>query len=117
MDKKLLAKALGTIASYSTAREVVAVRVIFCDAAAYDVGYMRVEDIASSVKIKGRGGTILQPAIDLIQKAEDFPKDGPILIITDGGTDRLRISNPHAFVLPKGRRLPFIAKGEVFYID
>ncbi|KYG90172.1 peptidase [[Bacillus] sp. KCTC 13219] len=117
MDKKLLAKALGTIASYSTAREVVAVRVIFCDAAAYDVGYMRVEDIASSVKIKGRGGTILQPAIDLIQKAEDFPKDGPILIITDGGTDRLRISNPHAFVLPKGRRLPFIAKGEIFYID
>lgn len=117
MDTKLLAKALGTIASYSIAREVAAVRVIFCDAAAYDAGYLRAEDIASSVKIKGRGGTILQPAIQLLQKAEDFPKNGPILIITDGFTDRLHIANPHAFVLPKGHRLPFIAKGEVFYID
>lgn len=117
MDTKLLAKALGTIASYSIARDVAAVRVVFCDATAYDAGYMRVEDIASSVKVKGRGGTILQPAIQLLQSAEDFPKNGPILVITDGFTDRLRINNPHAFVLPKGRRLPFIAKGEVFYID
>ena len=117
MDTKLLAKALGTIASYSIAREVEAVRVIFCDATAYDAGYMRAEDIASSVKIKGRGGTVLQPAIELLQKAEDFPKNGPILIITDGFTDRLRISNPHAFVLPIGNRLPFIPKGDVFYIE
>lgn len=117
MDTKLLAKALGTIASYSIARDVEAVRVIFCDAVAYDAGYMRSEDIAGSVKIKGRGGTVLQPAIQLLQKAEDFPKNGPILIITDGFTDRLQIAHPHAFVLPKGNRLPFIAKGEVFYID
>ncbi|MER1957149.1 MAG: VWA-like domain-containing protein [Solibacillus sp.] len=117
MDSKLLAKALGTIASYSIARDVEAVRVIFCDAAAYDAGYMRAEDIANSVKVKGRGGTVLQPAIELLQKAEDFPKNGPILIITDGFTDRLRIANPHAFVLPKGNRLPFIAKGDVFYIE
>ncbi|MFF5996064.1 VWA-like domain-containing protein [Lysinibacillus sp. KU-BSD001] len=117
MDTKLLAKALGTITSYSIARDVETVRVIFCDATAYDAGYMRAEDIAGSVKIKGRGGTILQPAINLLQKTDDFPKNSPILIITDGFTDRLQIAHPHSFVLPKGNRLPFIAKGKVFYID
>ena len=30
------------------------------------------------------GGTVLQPGVDLLEAAEDFPKDGPILIITDG---------------------------------
>ena len=36
MDRELLAKALGAIASYSIAHDVPAVRVVFCDAAAYD---------------------------------------------------------------------------------
>ena len=82
MDRSLLAKALGTIASYSISRDVPFVRVVFCDAATYDQGYMAPEAIAHSVKVKGRGGTILQPGIDLLEKAEDFPKSGPLLIIT-----------------------------------
>ncbi|HLY30126.1 MAG TPA: hypothetical protein VKQ36_03805, partial [Ktedonobacterales bacterium] len=44
MDRKLLAKALGAIASYSLSRDVPIVRVVFCDAATYDQGYMRPED-------------------------------------------------------------------------
>jgi len=40
MDRKLLAQALGAIASYSLSREVPAVRVIFCDALPYDQGYL-----------------------------------------------------------------------------
>ena len=39
MDSELLAMALGAIASYSIAREVEAVRVVFCDAVTYDQGY------------------------------------------------------------------------------
>ena len=117
MDKKLLAKALGTIASYSTARDVPAVRVVFCDAVAYDAGYMLAEEIAETVQVKGRGGTLLQPGIDLLENATDFPKDGPILVITDGECDRLLIRRMHAFILPKGKHLPFIPKGEVFRID
>ncbi|MCY1065346.1 hypothetical protein OV090_11270 [Nannocystis sp. RBIL2] len=38
MDRKLLAKALGAIASYAMSREVPQVRVVFCDAVAYDAG-------------------------------------------------------------------------------
>ena len=68
--------------------------------------------------MKGRGGTALQPAVDLLEKAEDFPKDGPVLIITDGMIeDQMRIRRKHAFLVPKGRRLPFPAKGEVFYFE
>src|SRR5256885_8208382 len=45
MDRDLLAKCLGTIASYSAARDVRLVRLIFCDAAAYDQGYVPAEEI------------------------------------------------------------------------
>ncbi|MCP4109388.1 MAG: peptidase [Desulfobacteraceae bacterium] len=116
MDRNLLAKALGTIASYSIARDVPLVRVVFCDAVYYDQGYMSPEVIAETVKVKGRGGTVIQPAIDMLEKTEDFPKDGPILVITDGYCDRLRIHRDHGFVIPKGRYLPFAPRGKVFYI-
>jgi predicted metal-dependent peptidase len=116
MDRLLLAKALGTIASYSIARDVEWIRVIFCDAAAYDQGYLECESLLKEVKVRGRGGTVLQPAINQLVKAEDFPKDGPVLIITDGACDRLTIPFPHAFLLPQGRSLPFAPKGKVFKI-
>jgi predicted metal-dependent peptidase len=116
MDRQLLAKALGAIASYSLARDVPAARVVFCDAQAYDQGYMPPEDIAERVQVRGRGGTVLQPGIDLLENAENFPKTGPLLIITDGDCDRVRVRREHAFLLPVGHSLPFVPKGEVFRI-
>lgn len=117
MERSLLATALGAIASYSAARDVPAARVVFCDATAYDAGYMKPEDIAGTVKVKGRGGTILQPGIDLLRNAKDFPKDAPLLIITDGECDKLMLyGREHAFLLPRGARLPFVSKGKVFRI-
>lgn len=116
MSTKEIGMALGSIASYAIAKEVPFARVVFCDAAAYDAGYLAPEDIAGQVEVKGRGGTILQPGIDLLEHAADFPKDGPILIITDGYIeDHLSIRHDHAFLIPEGRRLPFRARGEVFY--
>lgn len=115
MERGLLATALGAIASYSAARDVLAARVVFCDAAAYDMGYMKPEDIAGTVKVKGRGGTILQPGIDLLMKTEDFPEDAPILIITDGYCDKVVLyGREHAFLVPAGTNLPFVPKGKVF---
>jgi len=116
MDRALLAKALGAISSYSIARDVPAVRVVFCDAATYDQGYMPPEAIADRVKVRGRGGTFLQPAVELLQQAADFPKDGPLLIITDGVCDRLQVRRNHAYLMPRGRQLPFVPKGPVFRI-
>ncbi|WP_430784964.1 vWA domain-containing protein [Actinoplanes sp. G11-F43] len=114
MNHELMGKALGAIVSYATARDVPAARVVFCDAAPYDAGYLPVSDIAGRVRVRGRGGTILQPAIDLLERAEDFPPSGPILVITDGWIDVLRIRRAHAFLMPRGARLPFTPRGEVF---
>lgn len=115
MDRPLLAAALGAIASYSQARDVGHVRVVFCDAAAYDQGVMSPEEIAGAVRVRGRGGTRLQPGIDLLDRDEKFPKEAPLLIITDGGCDRLNLrGRTHAYLLPWGSRLPFAPRGEVF---
>ncbi|OKI15413.1 hypothetical protein A6A25_13950 [Saccharothrix sp. CB00851] len=114
MDPKLLGKALGAIASYALSRDVPAARVVFCDAVAYDAGYVRVEDIAGRVRVRGRGGTVLQPGVDLLERADDFPADGPVLVITDGQCDYVRVRREHAFLVPKGARLPFRPRGPVF---
>lgn len=116
MDRRLLGKALGAIASYATARDVPAARVVFCDAAAYDAGYLPVTEIAGRVRVRGRGGTVLQPGIRLLERAEDFPADGPILVITDAQCDAIRIRREHAFLVPAGARLPFTPRGPVFEI-
>jgi predicted metal-dependent peptidase len=116
MNHELMGKALGAIASYATARDVPAARVVFCDAAAYDAGYLRVDDIAGRVRVRGRGGTVLQPGVDLLERAPDFPPAGPILLITDAECDVLRIRRPHAFLIPVGARLPFTPRGDVFHL-
>ena len=118
MEPQLIGKALGAVASYAASHEVPFARVVFCDAQAYDAGYVSPEDIAGRVAVKGRGGTALQPGIDLLEQAQDFPKDGPILIITDGMIEeRMSIRHEHAWLLPSGRWLPFRTRMPVFYFD
>ena len=118
MSPHLIGLALGAAASYSVAKEVPLVRVVFCDADAYDIGYVTPEDIAGRVKVEGRGGTVLQPAVDLLEGTKDFPKNAPILIITDGYIEEdLKVKREHAFLIPEGNRLPFRAKGKVFYFN
>lgn len=114
MDTRLLAKALGAIASYAVARDVLSVRVVFCDAEAHDNGWMHPADIAGRVRVRGRGGTVLQPGVTRLQEAADFPKDGPVLIITDALCDRVRVQRDHAFLIPAGAVLPFPPRGPVF---
>ena len=93
-------------------------RVVFCDAAPYDKGYLAPEEVAGRVEVIGRGGTVLQPGIDLLENSKTFPKDGPILIITDGMIENnLRVKREHAFLLPKGKTLPFRPVGKVFYFS
>ncbi len=120
MDRELLGKGLGAIASYAVARDVGAIRLVFCDAKAHDAGYVTPESLGARVRVTGRGGTKLQPAITLLERAKDFPSDGPMLIITDGLIeDQLRFKRdyPHAFLLPEGHRLPFRPRGEVFRLS
>lgn len=71
-------------------------------------------EIAHRVRVRGRGGTVLQPGVDLLQRAPDFPPTAPVLLITDGECDVLRIRREHAFLIPQDARLPFTPKGPVF---
>lgn len=116
MDHRLLGKGLGAIASFATARDVPAARVVFCDAVAYDAGYLPVEQIATAVRVRGRGNTRLQPAVDLLQGSGDFPRDAPILVITDGYCDVLTVRRQHAYLMPRTARLPFSPGGPVFEV-
>ncbi|MDN0198426.1 hypothetical protein [Streptomyces sp. S.PNR 29] len=117
MERTLLGKALGAIASYAEARDVPAARVVFCDAAPHDAGYVPVTEIAGRVRVHGRGGTVLQPGVDLLHRADDFPRTAPILVITDGWCDVLRVRREHAYLIPQGARLPFSARGPVFRVS
>jgi hypothetical protein len=69
------------------------------------------------VEVRGRGETVLQPGIDRLTGAADFPKDSPILVITDGACDVLSIRREHAFLMPQGARLPFRTTAPEFRFD
>ncbi|WP_181811010.1 vWA domain-containing protein [Streptomyces ipomoeae] len=116
MGTTLLGKALGAIASYAEARDVPAARVVFCDVAPHDAGFLPPTEIAGRVRVHGRGGTALQPGIDLLHRADDFPPGAPILVITDGWCDALRVRREHAYLIPQGGRLPFTPRGPVFRV-
>jgi predicted metal-dependent peptidase len=102
MDRELLGRALGAIASYAEAREVPAVRLVLCDAAPYDQGFVSPTDLRGVYPVRGRGGTALQPALNLLVSRSDFPAAAPVMIITDGWCEEeLTVPREHCFVLPR----------------
>lgn len=104
MDAQLLGKCLGAIAAYAKLHDVMEVRLICCDTQPYDVGYVKVDDIKNRMKVYGRGGTVLQPAMDFLEIQKDFPKGAPVLVLTDGYFEPgLRISRNCAFLVPDKR--------------
>lgn len=117
MDRNVLAKGLGTVVAYARERDVERIRLVQCDAAAHDEGYVAVEDLLGAVRIVGRGGTVLEPGLRLIQDAKEFPPNGPILIVTDGYIDDLHPTRDHAYLMPAGSRLPYRPRGPVFFME
>jgi predicted metal-dependent peptidase len=102
MDRELLGRALGAIASYAEARDVPQVRLVQCDAVPYDRGYIAPHDLRSTFSVKGRGGTVLQPAINHLIRQADFPAAAPVMVITDGWCEEeLLCPREHCFVLPR----------------
>jgi predicted metal-dependent peptidase len=118
MQRDDLGNALGAVVSYSRAQGVEHVRLVYCDAAPYDEGFVAIDTLATRVAVRGRGGTVLQPAITLLETRQDFPKDCPVLIVTDGMCESdLRVQRDHAFLLTPGRRLPFATRKPVFRME
>ncbi|MFD5520847.1 hypothetical protein [Streptomyces sp. NPDC127066] len=90
MDAVLLGKAMVSIASCATARDVPAACVVFCDAAAYDAGDLPVETVAERVRARGRGGTVPQPAVRLLEQAPGFPTDSRLSFTPRGPVFHVR---------------------------
>lgn len=102
MDRELLGRALGAIASYAEARDVPQVRLVLCDAAPYDKGFVAPADLRGVFSVTGRGGTVLQPAVSFLHRQPNFPADAPIMVITDGWCEEeLLVLRDHCFVLPR----------------
>lgn len=68
-------------------------------------GYQCPSGLFNAVYLIGYGG---------LEAAKDFPNDAPVLVITDGGYDRLTLRGEHAFLMPLGMSLPFKPRGPVF---
>ena len=61
---------------------------------------------------------VMPPGVDVLEKARDFPKSGSILIITDAFIENgLKVKREHAYLIPKGARLPLTPKGKIFYFQ
>ncbi len=102
MDRELLGRALGAVASYAEARDVPAVRLVLCDAAPYDKGIVPPNELRGIFCVQGRGGTVLQPAVSFLLSRPDFPPTAPIMILTDGWCEEeLIVPRDHCFLLPR----------------
>ena len=102
MDRHLIGRSLGAIASYAEARDVPAVRLVLCDATPYDRGVVNPVELRGVYEIQGRGGTVLQPAINHLIRQSDFPANAPVMIITDGYCEEEIICpREHCFLLPR----------------
>jgi len=115
MDEHLLGRALGAVASYATARDVGSLRVALCGTEAHDAGWLSPTELAGQAMLGGEGATVLQPGVDLLLRDPQFPHDGPILLITDGRCDQVRLRREHGW-LTSGR-LPFTPLGPVFHLS
>jgi predicted metal-dependent peptidase len=83
-------------------RDVAAVRLVLCDAASYDRGLVAPTDLRGVFAVQGRGGTVLQPAINFLLSRPDFPPAAPIMLITDGWCEEeLTVPRDHYFLLPR----------------
>ncbi|AQS66614.1 hypothetical protein B1H29_06470 [Streptomyces pactum] len=87
MGRTLLGEALGAIASRAGAPDVPAARVVFCDAAPHDAGYLPVPDLAGRVRAHGRGGTVPRPGVGPLRRADGFPPAAPVPVSTGGWCD------------------------------
>jgi predicted metal-dependent peptidase len=121
MDRELLGRALGAIASYAEAREVPMVRLVLCDARPYDRGTVSPTDLRGVFPVQGRGGTLLQPAVNFILTRPDLPANAPLMIITDGWCEEeITVPREHCFVLPRKRNkegaMPLRTSAPVFRV-
>lgn len=104
METQLLGKARGAIASYAMAHEVMAVRLVCCDAQAYDQGWVEPERLLDRFSLRGRGGTILQPDLDRLREMAAKGSSPSRCLCWSSPTASVRVRSTPRWTMPTCRR-------------
>src|SRR5579862_1137794 len=107
LDKPYAALALGAISTYALSRNIPSVRVVLSGAELIDNGPISSDDLPERFRISVRSSTIIQPAVELLENARDFPHDAPILLLTAVPCDKIKTTRTHAYLIPEDGRLTY----------
>ena len=103
MDRTLLGKALGAIASYADGpRRARGARRLLRRGRRTTPATCRPRRSPAGCGYAAAAAPSCSPASTCCERADDFPPSGPVLVITDGECDVLRVRREHAFLIPHG---------------
>ena len=110
-NQDILDTVLNVLTLHSIAHDIPQVRLLYCDAKTYDLGFVAPDQLQTMIDIKGLGQKIpLQSSVDLLEKAYDFPKNVPIILISDALNNTLDIKREHAYILANDEEISLIEK-------
>ena len=116
LDLSYAALALGAITTYALSRSIPSVRLVLSGLELIDAGQTACDELFQSFRISERSAACIQPAIELLDKARDFPEDAPILVLTGVPCDRIKTQRTHAYLIPEGGRLTYQSSAPVIEI-
>ncbi|MEI6233555.1 MAG: hypothetical protein WCT04_10915 [Planctomycetota bacterium] len=108
--------ALGAITTYALSRNIPSVRVVLSGLELVDLGPTPCAELFQSFQLSARGQSTIQPAIELLDKARDFPEDAPMLLLTAVPCDRVKTHRIHAYLIPEDGRLTYQSSAPVIEI-
>jgi predicted metal-dependent peptidase len=91
------------------------INLVQCDTKIHEFKKITKNSQIKNIKIKGLGGTILQPGIDYFK--DNKMGQYPLAILTDGYTDTLNLSGfPKTIILYTEKECPTISNVEQYYV-
>ena len=103
----MLTQVLGAISTYAVSRNVQRVRMVYTGGELRDLGPIAADEMLQHRISLPRSTPLLQPAVQLLDDARDFPGDAPILLISGMPPDRVSTQRTHAWLIPDASRLPY----------
>lgn len=116
LEPRYAALALGAITTYALSRSIPSVRLILSGAELVDESQTACDDLFQRFRISERPTTAIQPAVELLDAARDFPDDAPLLLLTAVPCDRIKTKRTHAYLIPEDGRLTYHSDAPVIEI-
>ena len=81
-----------------------------------DEGMTSCDDLLQKFKLSERSRPAMQAAVELLDKAIDFPEDAPLLLLTGLPCDRIDTRRTHAYLIPEEGQLSYKSDAPVIGI-